>query len=239
MGTYVPQRVAKLSRAISRLQRRNVRGRERSVGAVERRKKQENVAGEREERSEAKRSEAKVRAAEARESGGMRKPSERTGREGGWMGERRNGAMESIRRYARLNERNVNHKKLRAFKSPTRWCTFALITLHLSFLPRASLSTGGGLSTPPRRELPSSFASLRLSLFLVLSLPPSLFLPLSPPRSVLRPPSSFARSLICIPRKRISPGPFRDPSPSLSSLPFSSLLHRMAALSLVETPRRE
>ena len=43
--------------------------------------------------------------------------------------------QKSIRRNVRLNERNVNHKKLRAFKSPTRWCTFALITLHLSFLP--------------------------------------------------------------------------------------------------------
>lgn len=54
--------------------------------------------------------------------------------------------QESIRRYVRLNERNVNHKKLRAFKSPTRWCTFALITLHLSFLPRPPTpwSSGGG-----------------------------------------------------------------------------------------------
>lgn len=56
--------------------------------------------------------------------------------------------QKSIRRNVRLNERNVNHKKLRAFKSPTRWRTFALITLHLSFLPRPPSSWGG--STPCR-----------------------------------------------------------------------------------------
>lgn len=110
--------------------------------------------------------------------------------------------MESIRRYARLNERNVNHKKLRAFKSPTRWCTFALITLHLSFLPRASLSAGGGLNPSEKR---TSFLLLVSSPHLSHSLSPSLSLS----RSVLR-LSSFARSLICIPRKRISLGPFRE-----------------------------
>lgn len=84
--------------------------------------------------------------------------------DGGKRG-RRNGATESIRRYARLNERNVNHKKLRAFKSPTRWCTFALITLHLSFLLRATLSTGGGSNSSVKRTSSfSHFASLSLSL---------------------------------------------------------------------------
>lgn len=91
--------------------------------------------------------------------------------------------MESIRRYARLNERNVNHKKLRAFKSPTRWCTFALITLHLSFLPRASLSAGGRSQPlreenflPPSRLLTSPLA-LALSFSFSYSLcPPALFL---------------------------------------------------------------
>lgn len=55
-----------------------------------------------------------------------------------------------------------------------------------------------------------------------------------------RPRPYFARSLICIPRKRISPGPFRVPlflSPAISPHPL--LARRMAALSLVETPRRE
>lgn len=64
MGTYVPQRVAKLSRAISRLQRRNVGGRKRSASVGERNKKTR--------KGEEKRNETKVRAAEARESGGMR-----------------------------------------------------------------------------------------------------------------------------------------------------------------------
>lgn len=57
--------------------------------------------------------------------------------------EGRRGRQKSIRRNVRLNERNVNHKKLRAFKSPTRWCTFALITLHLSFLPWPPSSWSG------------------------------------------------------------------------------------------------
>lgn len=39
----------------------------------------------------------------------------------------------SLLKRQEANERNVNHKKLRAFKSLTRWCTFTLITLHLSF----------------------------------------------------------------------------------------------------------
>lgn len=156
----------------------------------------------------------------------------------GWDGEnegmgegRRNGAMESIRRYARLNERNVNHKKLRAFKSPTRWCTFALITLHLSFLPRATLSRpeeGEGRPQTLREENFLSPSHTRPCFCLFISVSRS---------------SSHARSLICIPRKRISPGPFRVfLSLSFSLAPFLFLLFslsRMAALSLVETPRRE
>lgn len=60
--------------------------------------------------------------------------------------------QESICRNVRLNERNVNHKKLRAFKSPTRWCTFALITLHLSFLPWPPSS---GVVPSPLASVPS------------------------------------------------------------------------------------
>ena len=48
--------------------------------------------------------------------------------------ERERKRRNSIHGNAQLNERRINHKKLRAFKSPTRWRTFALITLHLSFL---------------------------------------------------------------------------------------------------------
>lgn len=47
----------------------------------------------------------------------------------------REGERGLFRSYVRLNERNVNHKKLRAFKSSTRWRTFALITWHPSFYP--------------------------------------------------------------------------------------------------------
>lgn len=91
-------------------------------------------------------------------------------------GRQRNGAMESIRWYARLNERNVNHKKLRAFKSPTRWCTFALITLHLSFLPRASVDgEGDGANLSEKNELSPSF-SFSFLLYHLLPSPPSLSL---------------------------------------------------------------
>lgn len=111
--------------------------------------------------------------------------------------------MESIRRYARLNERNVNHKKLRAFKSPTRWCTFALITLHLSFLPRATLSTGGGLNPSEKR---TSF------LLLVLA---SLFV--SPSFSLCPPTALFLRSFSHLHSSKTDISwSFSRPSPSLS-----------------------
>lgn len=93
--------------------------------------------------------------------------------------EGRRGRQKSIRRNVRLNERNVNHKKLRAFKSPTRWCTFALITLHLSFLPWPPSSWSGSnpgeesssllRENSRRTETTSPFPSLPSSFFLHLS----------------------------------------------------------------------
>lgn len=75
----------------------------------------------------------------------------------------------------RLNERNVNHKKLRAFKSLTRWRTFALITLHLSFL----------LAWPPRRAVAESvegkepfLPDVSLGSFLFFFSPPHFIFPL-------------------------------------------------------------
>ena len=128
---------------------------------------------------------------------------------------RRNERLErqqkSIRRNVRLNERNVNHKKLRAFKSPTRWCTFALITLHLSFLPWPPSS---GVIQPRARSCRENARQSWTHSFLFI---PSRF----HPWPLLLPP------LICILWKRVSPSP-RPPSlsPSLSpslclSLSFS------------------
>lgn len=100
-------------------------------------------------------------------------------RRGERVEEGRRGRQKSIRRNVRLNERNVNHKKLRAFKSPTRWCTFALITLHLSFLPWPPSSWSGSnpgkesssllRENSRRTETTSPFPSLPSSFFLHLS----------------------------------------------------------------------
>lgn len=73
MGTYVPQRVAKLSRAISRLQRRNVGGRQRNArhrAAEKEIRKRGGGGGGGDGRGV--RGKVKVRAAEARESGRVR-----------------------------------------------------------------------------------------------------------------------------------------------------------------------
>lgn len=102
----------------------------------------------------------------------------RRGAKGGACALCRGEIRESIWWSVRLNERNVNHKKLRAFKSPTRWRTFTLITLHLSFLPSSpplshscrpvGMSSGNG-----RKDLDPGIYSPYLPL-------PSLTFPRSP-----------------------------------------------------------
>lgn len=93
MGTYVPQRVAKLSRAISRLQRRNAGGgRKEKRGWYGVEKETRKRKGE-EERSDVKGIERERGSLPKREKSG--KSGEGKGRQ---KGVRRNGAMESIRR---------------------------------------------------------------------------------------------------------------------------------------------
>jgi len=69
LGTYVPQRVAKLSRAISRLQKRNEGGGKSSAGGMGEVEKETRKRRGRRERKEKEKEGERKRPAEAREKG--------------------------------------------------------------------------------------------------------------------------------------------------------------------------